>query len=367
MNKTFIYIFINITLFILFSCEKDSSSVDKKLDGQKQDSLNIFTNASSVALFEEDSIWDYQILLDKSTKSIKIPKDKLPLKNMAILSASSVGYLEALNDLDAIKGVFDAQWIYSPALHQRIKDNPNLDKGNLSAINLEKIIALAPDVVIGFSDPNMYKTYQRLEEAGVLMIYVDEYNEKTPLGKAEFIKLYGVLTGKLKEAKELYQEIETNYLSYRELALKQEKRPTAFAEIMRGDIWYMPGGESFAAQYFKDAGANYLWSNDTSQGSVKLNFEQVYEKAADADFWMNASDLTSLNEVQSSYINHDWFKAYKNENVYSLSKRMNKAGANDYFETGSVRADWVLKDLIHIFHPEVFPKHELFFYHKLAK
>ena len=367
MNKTFIYIFINITLFILFSCEKDSSSVDKNLHGLNQDSLNIFTNASSVALFEEDSTWNYQILLDKSTKSISIPKNKLPLKNMAILSASSVGYLEAIDELDAIKGVFDAQWIYSPALHQRIEDAPSLNQGNLSAINLEKIIALAPDVVIGFSDPNMSKTFQRLEDAGILIIYVDEYNEKTPLGKAEFIKLYGVLTNKLEEANELYQEIETNYISYKELALKQTNKPTTFAEIMRGDIWYMPGGESFAAQYFKDAGANYLWSNDTSQGSVKLNFEQVYEKAADADFWMNASDLTSLDEIQSSYINHDWFKAYKNENVYSLSKRMNTAGANDYFETGSVRADWVLKDLIHVFHPEVFPNHELFFYHKLGK
>src|SRR5690606_39036006 len=122
--------------------------------------------------------------------------------------------------------IYDSQWIYSPNLHQLINENPELDQGNLATLSLEGILALNPDAIIGYSDPNMTKTYQMLEKAGILVIYIDEYNETTPLGKAELIKLYGVLTGKQQQADELYNEIRTTYLKYKNLARKQDSKPS---------------------------------------------------------------------------------------------------------------------------------------------
>lgn len=365
MNKTFSFFFFTSLILVFFSCKENTKeTVDKEVI-QTPTKVNIFNNASSVALYEMDSVWEYQTLLNDAKRTIEIPKSKLPFKEMAVLSSSSIGYIEALDELDAIKGVFDPQWIYSPALHQRIEQNPALDQGSLAALNLEKIIALAPDVVIAFSAPNMTKIYQRLEEAGVLIIYVDEYNENTPLGKSEFLKLFGVLSNKLPEAEALYEEIESNYITLRQKAIQDKNKPKVLANIMRGDIWYLPGGESYAAQYFKDAGADYLWSENENVGNIKKNFEQVFEKAGDADYWMNVSDFSSLKQLDDAYINHHWFKAFKEGNVYAFSKKMNADGASEYFEKGSVRVDWVLKDLVRIFHPELLPEHSLYFYQKL--
>lgn len=364
MSKDFLFLSFTCVLVFLSACNKSELS-ENQLRESSTPINNIFEDASTAALYENDSTWKYEILLDNRAKSIDIPKNRLPLKNLAVFSASSIGYLEALDELKAIKGIYDSQWIYSPNLHQLINENPELDQGNLATLSLEGILALNPDAIIGYSDPNMTKTYQMLEKAGILVIYIDEYNETTPLGKAELIKLYGVLTGKQQQADELYNEIRTTYLKYKNLARKQDSKPSVFADIMRGDIWYMPGGNSFAAQYFHDAGGAYVWSNNEQSGSIKLNFEQVYELAADADIWMNVADLKSLSQVQQAYINHDWFKAFKKGQVYSLAHRMNSAGANDYFETGSVRVDWVLKDLVSIFHPKLIPNHTLYFYEKL--
>lgn len=351
-------------MLCLKACQNEVSS-QKRTSNQSKEAKNILQNASSIALKETDSAWIYEILFDNNKKSITIDKSKLPFQNLVVLSASSVGYLEALDGLDKIVGVFDSQWIFSPALHDLIQRNPAINQGNLAGFSLEKVLMLQPDVVIAYSDPNMTKIFKRLEESGILVLYVDEYNEKTPLGKAEFLKLYGVLIAQEKKAEELFQEIKENYNDLKKLAQNQNEQPKVFADIMRGDIWYMPGGKSFAAQYFKDAAADYLWSENENSGSLKLNFEQVYEKAANADIWMNAADLSSLQHLKQAYIHHHWFDAFQNAKVYTLSNRMNAAGANDYFEKGSVRADWVLKDLVHIFHPDLLPKHELYFYHKL--
>lgn len=364
MNKTFsILIFIS-TLFAGNACKTDSSKTNIQQKSEK-DTFNILEHATSIALIEKDSVWSYEILTDQNRKIIEIPKSKLPFQKLAILSSSSIGYLEALDGFDNIEGVFDPQWIYSPQLSQLIENKPEINQGNLVGFSLEKILTLNPDAVIAYSDPNMTKNYKRMEESGITIIYADDFNEKTPLGKAEFLKLYGVLIDKEKQANRLFEEIESNYLTLKNLALSQPEKPTIFADIMRGDIWYMPGGKSFAAQYFMDAGGEYLWHDNSNSGSVKLNFEQVYEKASNADIWMNAADLNSLSQVQKAYIHHDWFDAFQQGNIYSLAQRMNSNGSNDYFETGAVRVDWVLKDLVHIFHPELLPDHRLYFYQKL--
>lgn len=364
MNKTFLFLILILSFFLLTACHSEVSS-NKLAQENDSDATNILIESTSIALKENDTSWTYEILFQNNNKIINLNKSELPFQRIVVLSASSIGYLEALNGLDQIVGVFDPQWIYSPALHDLIKEKPELNQGNLAGLSLEKILMLQPDVVLAHSDPNASKTFQRLEEAGILVLYIDEYNEKTPLGKAEFLKLFGILLNQEEKAEQLFQEIRSNYLELKTFAEQQQVKPSVFADIMRGDIWYMPGGESFAAQYFKDAGADYLWSDHSEAGSLKLNFEQVFEKAAHADVWMNAADLHSLTHLQQAYIHHDWFDAFKNARVYSLSNRMSPAGANDYFETGAVRADWVLKDLVHIFHPTLLPDHSLYFYHQL--
>ena len=161
-------------------------------------------------------------------------------------------------------------------------------------------------------------------------------------------------------------EIEKNYLEIQNKVKNSSKNPPKIlTNHMYGDVWYMPAGESFQSILFEDAGGQYLWASSAGKGALNLSFETVFEKANDADVWMNAGDFPSKAALLASYPNYNWFKSYQNGAIYNWNKRKSATGANDYFETGTARPDWVLKDLAAIFHPELFPGHELVFYEKL--
>lgn len=321
--------------------------------------------ASTFGIKENDSTLIYERYGINDTISLSIPKSILPLKNVLVMSSSVLGYFDELDAFDNIKGIYNSNWVYSPEIHKRILDKKIEDLGNSGTINLEQILIQKPEAIITFSVPNQAKILENASKEGVYIIYIDEFLEKTPLGKAEYIKFFGKLFNKEDLADNKFQIIEENYNDAKKLASKIMIQPIIFSNIMRGDIWYMPGGRSFAAQYIYDAGGNYLWGDNENTNSLQLNFEQVLEKAQVADFWINTSDFTTLKQLQNSYPNHELFNAFQNKNVYSHSKRVNENGANDYFETGNVRPDLVLKDLIKIIHPSLYSEYQMYFYQKL--
>lgn len=355
------YFFLLITTFLMVNCKKGLN----KANDFKTKQTQIVNEASSFNLIESESSWNYQMIRGEDTISQKILKSQLPFKNISVMSSSAIGYLESLNALENVKAVYNSNWIYSPKVHELIDNNGITDAGNLASANMETVLITEPDAVITFSAPNQAKLMESIKKMNIPVIYMDEYLEKTPLGKSEYLKLFGILLDKEVKADSLFGVVKKEYNLLKEKALSSKTKPTVFAEIMRGDIWYMPGGKSFQSEYFNDSGADYLWKNDDKSGTVNLNFEQVIKRAEQADFWMNASDFSTLEQLKNSYKNHDWFNAFKNNHVYSFSNRTNKEGANDYFETGAVRADWVLKDLIQVFHPNLLPQRELYFYKKL--
>ncbi|MXV37229.1 ABC transporter substrate-binding protein [Flavobacteriaceae bacterium Ap0902] len=348
-------------LAIIISCKKETTA-----QPPIQSNVSIpLTYASSFRLDSTDNALTYTIINNGMEKKITIHYDQLPFENVVTTSASAVAYLDALDEVDKIKGAYDTNWIYNENLHRQVENKETQDLGNSNGMELEQLLQLNPDAVMVFSDPNKTQLYDQLEENGIQIIYVDEYLDQTPLGRTEYLKFYGLLTGKYEQANELFNQIEKDYTTLKEKVNSVEHKPTILANVMRGDIWYLPGGKSFSAQFFADAGGDYLWKEDTTEGSINLDFEQVYDKAKDAEFWLNASDYKTISQLNDAHKNHRWFQAYKEGNVYSFAKRTNENGANDFFETGTVRPDLVLKDLISILHPEVLPDHELYFYQKL--
>ncbi len=296
---------------------------------------------------------------------VKIANSTLPLQRIIVLSSSAVAYLESLDGLSNIITVYGAEWMYSPKLHQLIQEGKIKSGGAVNTINLEEIIAQNPDAVITYSDPTQNKLYQALQKFNIPIIFIDEFKEQTPLNKSAYLKVFGALIEKQPKADSLFNLITNNYNRLKEKAQKKQNKPTVFTEIMRGDIWYMPGGKSFVASYLKDAGANYLWADDTTSQTIPLNFEQVVSKAQTANFWVNASDFSNREQLQNSFPNYNLFKAFQSDEVYNYIKRRNAKGANDYFETGTVRCDWVLRDLVKIFYPNELPNDSLYFYRRI--
>jgi iron complex transport system substrate-binding protein len=159
--------------------------------------------------------------------------------------------------------------------------------------------------------------------------------------------------------------VKTRYEDLKTLAAGAEDKPTVFANTPFGDSWFMPGGQSYLGQLLADAGATYLWADDASTGSIPLDFETVFDQAADADFWVNTYQTTVADLLATDERFGD-FAALENGGVYTNNARINANGGSDYYESGVANPDVILADLIRIFHPDLLPDHDLYFYMPLS-
>lgn len=352
--KYAISIFCFLNLFA--SCTSKTETNNSKANNQ------ILKYTKLISAYDtKDSVF----IISANEKLAFLKKD-LPLKKVMIIPTSALSYMEELGLTSKITGISQPDFIYNPKIKELYSQNKIEQIGSFNELFVEKILISPPDLLVSTSGPALAKFHQLLSEKGIKILFIDEYDELNPLARAEYVKVFGLLFGKEKKAKTLFDEIEKNYKEIENKIAKANKtRPTVFANQIYGDIWYMPGGKSFQSQLFKDAGAEYLWENNPAETSLTLSFETVFEKAYKADYWLNAGDYPDLKSLVSAYKNYDWFEAVKNKKVYNWNKRSNSKGANDYFETGTARPDMVLSDLASIFYPELFPDHKLFFYKKL--
>lgn len=349
-------LFSFVFALIIFSCKQENQKI------QYVENQNHLKFSEKIELKKTDD--SIQIISGGTT--VYFSKKGLPLKTAMVIPTSALAYMDELNLTEKITGISQPDFIYNSKIMNQIRNKNTNVIGTFDEVFIERILVNKPDVFFSTSSPTLAKFHAQMEKENIKVVYIDEYEELNPLARAEYVKIFGILFGKEKEADELFHQIEKNYTEIKSSVQKNSsENPTVFANQIYGDIWYMPGGKSFQAKLIEDAGGNYLWESDEGTGTLNLSFESVFEKAGKADVWINAGDFAGKNALLASYPNYNWFSAFKNGNVYNWNKRITPKGANDYFETGTVRPDLVLKDLAAIFHPELFPNHELYFYKKL--
>ncbi len=241
-----------------------------------------------------------------------------------------------------------------------VENGDVINLGPSVSLNIEKLLLAKPDVVLATSYSSA--GHQREEKTHIPFVYNLDWMEKTPLGRAEWIKLIGEFTGKSKEADSIFRLIEKNYNSLKKKTSKLKNKPSVLVGANYKDVWYQPAGGSFKALLLRDAGASYFYNSDTTGGSLALSFEKVVEFQHDADFWIEVPFL-SYRDMTAADSRYSIFKAVKTKNVYNNFGRA-EGQANDYWETGMCRPDLLLKDLAAIFHPKIFD-YKTVFYKKL--
>ena len=141
--------------------------------------------------------------------------------------------------------------------------------------------------------------------------------------------------------------------------------PKVLSGAMYKDVWYLPGGKSWAAQFIYDANAEYFWQETTETGSLSLGWESVLEKTAKADYWIAPAQFTSYKQMQEASPHYQQFDAFKNKKIYTFSSTLGQTGGVLYYELAPQRPDLVLKDLIHILHPELLKEYTPHFFKPL--
>ena len=296
---------------------------------------------------------------------IEIPVIKIPVAEIVCTSTTHIPFLDLLEVTNTLTGFPSGNYISSPVVRNMIENDKVVELGVDNALNIELLLDLDPEMVMGYSVSGNMNLFDQIEYAGIPFVLNAEYLEETPLGRAEWIKFVALFFNKEKKADSIFDQIENKYMETVKAAQNTNFKPTVISGIVYGDFWYMPGGNSWAAKYFKDANADFLWKDNSSEGSIELSFESVYDKAYDVEYWIGAADFRSIKGLISIDPRYSQFEALQNNNVYTYNKRAIEQGGNDFFEQGIARPDIVLQDLVKILHPEILSGYELYFYRKL--
>lgn len=291
---------------------------------------------------------------------------KTPVKSIACVSTTHAGFLEALHLEHTISGISGTRFIYDPGVRERIDEKQVIEIGTEGSYDLEKIIRMDPNIIMTyqFDDPE-YDAFGKFAALGLQTVLNNEYLELTPLGQAEWIKFVAAFYNMSDYADSLFTITAATYNRYKSLAESVINRPTVFTGMPFKGEWTVPGGKSFAATYLHDAGADYIWADDEQTGNFPIAFEVVIQQALHAQFWLHAGAADNLQEITKNDSRLSVFAALQQAHVFNNNKRVNASGGNDYWESGIVNPQNVLKDLIIIFHPELFPSDTLTYYKQL--
>ncbi|GGI57908.1 ABC transporter substrate-binding protein [Winogradskyella haliclonae] len=314
----------------------------------------------------------YQYLLASPEQLAKMtfPKDAYDgvitntIERIVVTSTTNIPALELLGVEKSLVGFPGTDYISSDKTRALVDNGTIRELGKNEGINTEVLIEIDPDVVVGFGIDGVNKTFETIKKANIPVIYNGDWVESSALAKAEWIKFFGVLFNKEKEADSIFNTIEKNYLKAKKIALNAKNRPTILSGAMTKDIWHLPNGNSPEAQFLKDANVNYLWSDTDGNGSLSLSFEAVLDKAKAADIWLSPSYYRSLKQMKDTNPLYTNFEAFKSGEVYSFTNSVGATGGNLYYELGAARPDLILKDIIKIAHPELLVNYEPYFFKK---
>ncbi len=293
---------------------------------------------------------------------------RVPARRIVVLGISSVSALERLGALDRVVAIGGLPYLYSPVARGLRLPDVGPGGGMGVDVDLEKILALRPDLVIAYAYTREERVrIARLEELGIPVVLVSEYLENSPLGRAEWIRFIARLVGREDRAEALFRQVARHYREIRARVADRRDRPLVLTGAPFQGTWYAGGGKSWLARLIVDAGGRYFAADLPGEGSVPLAAEAVFQRGGKTEFWVNCGLWRSRNEIRGSDPRFALLPPFRGNRIYNNDARRNGTGGNDYYEGGVWRPDQVLEDLASIFHPNLFPGYRPVYYRRLPE
>ena len=309
-------------------------------------------------------------LVPKGQTLPKLPKGtrvvRTPVERVVVMATTFVGYIDALDLHDTLVGVATPDFINNTEVHQRIDSGQIKTVQVGQSLDMESMLLLRPDLILTSSSGNpRFDVHPQLARSGLPIVLSASYMEQHPLARAEWIKFIAAFFERDAEADVIFKDVEQRYHQLVAATKDIQPRPTVFCGTPYAGAWHVPGGRSYMAKALADAGADYLWADDTTAGGIPLDFERVFFKAAKAHIWLNPSSYRDLNSLFQADQRFRRFHAAAAGEVYNNSKQFNATGGNNIWERGIVHPDEVLADMIKVFHPDLAKDHTFIYYEQL--
>jgi len=315
------------------------------------------TNKYTYLLKEKDVLLDNEADFDAVIQ--------IPITSIVVTSTTHIPSLEMLEEENKLIGFPNTDYVSSEKTRVLIDNGKIKEIGKNEALNTELLIDMNPDVIVGFAVEGSNKALNTLSKTGIPIVYNADWTETSPLGKAEWIKFFGAFFNKDQKAQTLFNNIAKQYNDVKKIAVSATSKPTVLSGAMYKDIWYLPQGNSWAAQFIKDANAKYLWEDSEGTGSLSLPLEAVLDKGQEANYWIGPGQFSKNEDLINAHEVYGEFSAYKTKSIYTFTTKRGPTGGYLYYELAPNRPDIVLKDIVKILHPELLPNHTLFFFSPL--
>jgi iron complex transport system substrate-binding protein len=336
-------------IFILFSCgtaQKEQASAGENLCKHSK-LLEIYPNAQGYTIRihnPEQPEQPFELSLQKSYSRI------------ALLSATHVGMMAAIQQQATICAIPDAQYLYDASLRRAVRKGKVADLKSESSISVEKLLAKKTQVLVYSGFGNEQTQIERLNRIGIQCIPNFEWRETNPLARAEWVLLFGVLTGQIEAAQQYFKRVAANYQRIKEQEKLCNQNPLLISGYIYGDQWVAPAGQSFEATFYKDAGFRYYFDREPGTGSCFSSIAQVLTKSAEVVYWINPAKPSRAALLQEfpKYSHFPFF----NKRIFCYTHQTNK-----YWEQAAAHPDWILSDLRQIIAAK--PKN-MHFYKELA-
>ncbi len=283
--------------------------------------------------------------VDKDVKGVL----KAPVQSVISFSATQWAVFLRLGEIDRVKGILEGRFVNDSTMKALLAQEKVYDIGTEAAADIERMIQLHPDALL--YSPYFDGNQGGLNVTGAVLFPFADYMENTPLGRAEWIRIIGILAGCEEKADAWFDDIEARYNALSGLCAEVETRPTVFSDLAFNGQWYVAGGKSYIAKLFADAGADYIWKDNPSTASVPMDAESILAKAQHADFWRVNNSLPTPMTYETLGKESPvcpLFDAFKNRRIIVCD--IMKTG---YFEQSQCEPDLLLADFIHFFHPEL--------------
>lgn len=359
-----------LLMLLLFSGGGKGTDVDGKELEMRHSSLLSIIECDGYTVVDVDNPWGegllhrYLLVPEENVVPSSLPEGTIlrtPVKRMLLFSGVHAALFEELGVAGSIKAVCDARYVYSKATAAAIAEGSVIDCGSSLDINLERVAEASPDAI--FVLPYENGGYGKLDRVETPLVECADYMEDSPLACAEWVRFYGRLVGKDSEADSLFNAVCNEYEALCFIAGRDVTRPKLMCELKSSSAWYIPAGGSTMGRMYNDAGADYLFSSYEGSGSLPLSFEVVLDRAAEADIWLmkyNSPIEKTYTSLLAEYSGYSHFKPFRERNIYVCN-----TGRKRIFEESSFHPEILLKELVALFHPDMFPDYEPKYYERM--
>ena len=287
-------------------------------------------------------------------------------ERVVCLSSSHIAFIDALGVVDKVVGVSGAEYVTNQHIAEGVAAGKVREVGYDTNINFEVLASLRPDVVFIYGTAGENDALSsKLDELSIPYIYVADHAETTPLGKSEWLVAFGEIMGIREDAEEMFGEIAERYESLRLAMLDVEERPSVMLNSPYKDIWFVPADDSYVVRLIEDAGGRYACGGSGSKISRPISGESAFVYLSQADYWLHPNAARTMAQLVGENPKFATTSVARKGNVYNCTARNTPAGGSDFWESGALRADVVLADLIAILHPERANGHQLYYYEQV--